>query len=258
MDAALRSLLDWYAQIGVDIPDIAPPRKARAKTSLPPKDKPKPAAKPNTTPRKPDSFTPADAAPLAKAAKTLDELRTAISSYDAGLLSDGARQAVFSRGNPEADLMIIGEAPGRDEDIAGAPFVGRSGQLLDRMLAAIGLDEDSFYITNVVNWRPPNNRNPEDGEIEICRPFLNRHIELAAPKLLLLVGGVSLKAMTGISGIMKNHGQWQDIKIDGLNPLPALPIYHPAFLLRRPELKKDAWLDLLELRMKLLELQGDS
>ena len=255
MDAALRSLLDWYAEIGVDIPDIAPPRKIRPSKrppkSMTPKAEVKPAAKPSPALQKPDSFIPADAAPLAKAAKTLDELRAAINAYDAGLLSDGARQAVFSRGNPEADLMIIGEAPGLDEDAAGEPFVGRSGQLLDRMLAAIGLGADNFYITNVVNWRPPKSRNPEDHEIEMCRPFLNRHIELVAPKALLLVGGVSLSAMTGISGIMKNHGQWQDIKIGEMDPIPALPIYHPAFLLRRPELKKEAWLDLLELRAKL-------
>ncbi|WP_409433526.1 uracil-DNA glycosylase family protein [Litorimonas sp. RW-G-Af-16] len=248
MDAALRSLLDWYAQVGVDVPDIAPARPSRKSASKPRtmRDAKPAAAKPTPKPREP-AFKPLDAAPIAAKAKTLDELRAAINAYDAGVLSDGARQAVFSRGNPAADLMVIGEAPGRDEDIAGEPFVGRSGQLLDRMLGAIGLGADDVYVTNVINWRPPNNRNPEDHEIEMCRPFLNRHIELAAPKVLLLVGGVSLSAMAGVTGIMKNHGQWQEV-----NNLPALPIYHPAFLLRRPELKKEAWLDLLELRAKLI------
>lgn len=245
MDKALRSLLDWYAAIGVDVPDIAPARPVRRARPAPaPKAaSPKPVAKPRDT-----GFSPAPAAPIAAKAKTLAELKSAIDAYDAGLLSDGARQAVFARGNPDADLMIIGEAPGRDEDIAGQPFVGPSGQLLDKMMGAIGLSADDYYVTNVINWRLPNNRNPEPEDIEICRPFLTRHIELAAPKVLLLVGGASMSAMTDVTGIMKNHGQWQEAL-----GLPALPIYHPAFLLRRPELKKEAWLDLLALRQKLLE-----
>lgn len=245
MDKALRSLLDWYAEIGVDVPDIAPVRPVRRARPAP---APK-AASPKPTPKPRDTgFTPTPAAPIAAKAKTLAELKSAIDAYDAGLLSDGARQAVFSRGNPDANLMIIGEAPGRDEDIAGQPFVGPSGQLLDKMMGAIGLSADDYYVTNVINWRLPNNRNPEAEDIEICRPFLTRHIELAAPKVLLLVGGASMSAMTDVTGIMKNHGQWQEAL-----GLPALPIYHPAFLLRRPELKKEAWLDLLALRQKLLE-----
>ena len=149
--------------------------------------------------------------------------------------------------------MVIGEAPGRDEDIQGKPFVGPSGQLLDRMLGAIGLSSDDFYVTNVINWRLAQNRNPKPEEIETCRPFIEKHIELAQPKVLLLVGGLSMTAMTGLTGIMKNHGQWRDVTIAGTT-YPALPLYHPAFLLRRPELKKDAWRDLLSLRAKLLSL----
>jgi len=249
MDKALRSLVDWYAKVGVDVPDLAPavaPRKKRASLAPPP---PVVTSKP-TRPKAQDDRPRPDATRVAKAAKTLDALRTAVQGFDAGALSDGARQAVFSRGNPDADLMVIGEAPGRDEDIQGKPFVGQSGQLLDHMLAAIGLTEENFYVTNIVNWRLPKNRDPKPEEIEICRPFLDRHVQLAKPKVLLLVGGVSMTALTGMTGIMKTHGQWQDIEIGG-DTLPALPLYHPAFLLRQPALKKEAWRDLLSLRAKL-------
>lgn len=244
MDAALRSLLDWYAEMGVDVPKVPDARPIRAKRPVP-----KAAA------------TSVDTAPAASATpatdlskvRTLEDLKGAMQAFEAGVLTDNARQPVFARGNPAASLMVIGEAPGRDEDIQGKPFVGPSGQLLDRMLGAIALGENDFYVTNVVNWRPPQNRNPKPSEIEICRPFIEKHIELAQPKVLLLVGGISMTALTGLTGIMKNHGQWQDVTIAGTT-YPALPLYHPAFLLRRPELKKDAWRDLLSLREKLLSL----
>jgi len=242
MDAALRSLLDWYAEMGVDVPKVPEARPVRAKRAV------VNTTAPTASPRLPS----APAVDLSKV-KTLDALHETISAFDAGLLSDGARQAVFSRGNPAAKLMVIGEAPGRDEDIQGKPFVGPAGQLLDRMLGAIALGVDDFYVTNVVNWRPPRNRDPRPEDIEICRPFIEKHIELVQPDVLLLVGGVSMNALTGLTGIMKNHGQWQDVKIAG-TAYPALPLYHPAFLLRRPELKKDAWRDLLSLREKLLSL----
>jgi len=242
MDAALRSLLDWYAEMGVDVPKVPEARPVRAKRI---------AAKPASPAASPDTPT-APATDLSKI-KTLDALREAMNAFDAGPLSDGARQAVFARGNPEAKLMVIGEAPGRDEDIQGKPFVGPSGQLLDRMLGAIALGADDFYVTNIINWRLAKNRDPKPAEIEICRPFIEKHIELARPKVLLLVGGVSMTAMTKLTGIMKNHGQWQDVTIAGTT-YPALPLYHPAFLLRRPEHKKDAWRDLLSLREKLLSL----
>jgi len=242
MDAALRSLLDWYAEMGVDVPKVPEARPVRAKRI---------AAKPASPAASPD--TPAAPATDLSKIKTLDALREAMNAFDAGPLSDGARQAVFARGNPEAKLMVIGEAPGRDEDIQGKPFVGPSGQLLDRMLGAIALGADDFYVTNIINWRLAKNRDPKPAEIEICRPFIEKHIELAQPKVLLLVGGVSMTAMTKLTGIMKNHGQWQDVTIAGTT-YPALPLYHPAFLLRRPEHKKDAWRDLLSLREKLLSL----
>jgi len=252
MDKALRSLIDWYDRVGVDTPDIAPlPAVQKARKSLPKLKSAAPQNNPKPIIQKAAEDIPLPAsADIAHACKTLDELRTAMQKFDAGALSDGARQMVFSRGNPEADLMVIGEAPGRDEDIQGKPFVGQSGQLLDKMLASIGLNEDSFYITNVVNWRPPKSRNPKPEEIALCRPFLEKHVELAAPKVILLVGGVSMSALTGLTGIMKHHGQWEDIQLGGLT-LPSMPLYHPAFLLRQPSLKKEAWRDLLSLRAKL-------
>ncbi len=248
MDKALKSVLDWWEAAGVDVPDVtltAPKRKAKPRAA--PAQNPK-----NSAPvSRPAAAKPViDAAPIAAKAKTLSDLKSAMDSFDAGVLSGAARQCVFARGNPEADLMVIGEAPGRDEDIAGKPFVGRAGQLLDKMLASIGLTEEEFYITNIVTWRPPKDRNPSPEEIEMCRPFLNRHIELMKPKVLLILGGVSLSALTGTTGIMKNRGQWQTINI-GTGDIPALPIYHPAFLLRQPALKKDAWRDLLALRERL-------
>ena len=257
MDRALASIMDWWAAAGVDVPDIAP-APPRAKSRTVPSRQPAPrqnAPAARITKPKEESLPPAqDAAPLAAKAKTLSALKTAMDNFDAGPLSDHARQCVFARGNPESGLMLIGEAPGREEDRAGKPFIGPAGQLLDKMLASIGLTEEEHYITNIVNWRPPKKRNPTADEIEMCRPFLNRHIELAAPRLIVLVGGVSLSAMTGETGIVKKRGQWQALEINGKS-YPALPIYHPAFLLRQPTLKKDAWRDLLTLREKLAKLK---
>ena len=250
MDKALKSVLDWWDAAGVDVPNVtlpAPRRKAAPRKSPAAPSQKSATRAPQTAPTPKPSI---DAAPIAAKAKTLAELKAAMDSFDAGTLSDAARQCVFARGNPAADLMVIGEAPGREEDMAGKPFIGPAGQLLDKMLASIGLTEETAYLTNVVNWRLPRNRNPSPEDIELCRPFLNRHIELAAPKVILLVGGVSMSALTGLTGIMKQRGQWQTVTIAGTE-IPALPIYHPAFLLRQPLLKKDAWRDLLALRERL-------
>ena len=246
MERSLESLLSWWDVAGVDVPDIpnSPPR--RLPTQSAPK---KPKAEPR--PQQAVAAAPSQAASsLVKKIETLDQLRLAISEFDAGEISDNARQSVFARGNPEADIMVIGEAPGRDEDIQGKPFVGRSGQLLDRIFASIGLNEDTLYITNVMNWRPPGNRNPTPQEIAACLPFIHKHMELIAPKIIILVGGVSFSALTGKTGIMKNRGQWTTLTV-GETEIPALPIYHPAFLLRQPALKKDAWHDMLALRARV-------
>ncbi len=247
MDQALKSLLAWWDTAGVDIPNVPVLPKA-----VLPKDTFTSSSKNKTIQQsgKPPSDILQIAESIAATAKTLEDLKSALEKFDAGALSDGAHQCVFARGNPEANIMIIGEAPGREEDLAGQPFVGRSGQLLDRMLASVGLTQTDYYITNVINWRPPKNRNPKIEEIALCRPFLNRHIELMAPKIIVIVGGISLSALTGVTGIMKNRGQWQTLTINGLN-IPALPLYHPAFLLRQPALKKEAWRDLLTLKAKV-------
>lgn len=248
MDAVLRSLLDWYAQMGVDVPKVPDARPVRAKRPAPSTQLKTKSAAAVSQQAAPSS----NAVDLSKV-RSLEDLRSVMAGFDGGALTDTARQVVFSQGNPEADLMVIGESPGREEDIQGKPFVGPAGQLLDRMLGAIALGADDFYVTNVINWRPPKNRKPTPDDIALCRPFLEKHIELVNPKALLLVGGLSMSSLTDLNGIMKNHGQWQNVTIAGAH-YPAMPLYHPAFLLRRPELKKDAWRDLLSLREKLLEL----
>lgn len=250
MDRALQSLIDWYEHVGVETSVLPPaPRRVPRRTSRPPNTAP-PSKVTAPSQRAEANQTIIDAGPIAAACKTIDALKAAINAYDAGSLSDQATQAVFSRGNPDADLMVIGEAPGRDEDLDGKPFVGKSGQLLDRMLGAIGLTEDAYYISNVCFWRPPNNRKPTSSELDMCLPFVRRHIALIQPKVIVLAGGTPLQALTGLSGIMKQRGQWQTITVDEMS-IPVLPLYHPAFLLRQPALKAEAWQDLLTLRERL-------
>jgi DNA polymerase len=194
-------------------------------------------------------FAPAleEARRLAAAAADLDALKAAIDAFEGcGLRFEGARRAVFSRGVPDAPLMIIGEGPGAEEDARGEPFVGRAGQLLDRMLGAAGLDERVF-ITNTVFWRPPGNRTPSAAEQMVCAPFLHRAIELVRPKALLLAGGASAKSvLKREEGILSLRGRWFEwTSEDGGLTLPAMPTLHPAFLLRQPGAKKRAWSDLL-------------
>jgi DNA polymerase len=256
---ALRLQIEWGADEALaDLPLdrlAAPPPRAPA---------PPPASRPAAQPTRPAPSQPAilavpgmaqaeRARDIAAACATLEELRAALAAFDGCPLSATATNLVFNDGNPETDLMLIGEGPGADEDRAGKPFVGKSGQLLDRMLASIGLDRTKCLITNVVFWRPPGNRTPTDAEVQACLPFLYRQIALVRPKRLLLVGGLSAKVLTGNpAGILRSRGKWVQVQVPGLEaPLPALPTLHPAYLLRTPGAKREAWADLVLLRRTL-------
>jgi DNA polymerase len=189
----------------------------------------------------------------AKAAADLGALRDALAAFDGCALKKTATNLVFADGNPQAEVMLVGEAPGADEDRQGKPFVGVSGQLLDRMMAAIGLDRTTFYITNVCFWRPPGNRKPTEAELAAQLPFVARHIELVRPKVLVLVGGSSAQGLLGLNdGITRLRGRWFDYTSPNLSaPIPAMPIFHPAYLLRQPGLKREAWRDLMKLQTKI-------
>ncbi|MBS3650770.1 uracil-DNA glycosylase [Pseudaminobacter sp. 19-2017] len=220
-----------------------------ARTAAPPA--PSPAQRPQTA-AVPDGSQAALARELARSASTLEELREILLSFDGCNLKATAKNLVFADGNPQADLMLVGEAPGRDEDLEGLPFVGRSGQLLDRILAAIGRDRGSAYIANVIPWRPPGNRDPSPMETEICRPFIERQIELAAPKVLVTLGNPSTKALLKTQdGITKSRGSWRDYVTASGMTIPTMPTLHPAYLLRNPAHKKFAWRDFLEIKARL-------
>jgi len=253
-DAAIR-LLAWYEAMGVDeavghdpvdaFAAFARPAAApvlERKSALPPR--------PPVSSRAPDASSPVRQK-MVEGAATLAELKILVEQFDGCTLKRTAKNLCFSRGNDAAKLMLIGEAPGRDEDIAGRPFVGRAGQLLARMLASIGLDEAGVYITNVVYWRPPGNRTPTPEEVEACAPFLARQIELVAPKVLMLLGGAAAKSMLGTSeGIMRLRGKWLNYGARSGN-ISTLATLHPAYLLRNPSAKKLAWRDLLMIKAAL-------
>ena len=190
---------------------------------------------------------------MAVEAADLGALKAALEAFDGCPLKATATNLVFADGNPEGRVMIIGEGPGAQEDRQGLPFVGVSGQLLDQMLKCIGLDRQSAYITNMLFWRPPGNRTPTAAEIAACLPFVERHIELADPDLLLLTGGMSAKTLLGRSeGILRLRGHWRPYQHAGLaRPIPALPSLHPAYLLRQPQQKRLAWHDLISLKRAL-------
>jgi DNA polymerase len=264
------ALLGWYVEMGADeaIDAVPANRLAPAPAGDAPTVKPAvkaAAARPATT-RGVAASPPAalaealgDAAQsarrLAAKAETVEALAALIAGFDGCALKRTATNTVFADGNPAAPVMIIGEGPGADEDRIGRPFVGRAGQLLDRMLAAIGLDRSSVVITNVVYWRPPGNRTPTAAEIASCLPFVMRHIALVQPKVLVLCGGTAASALLPQGqGITRLRGRWFDLAIPGLDqPVPTLPMFHPSFLLRMPERKREAWRDLLSLRARLDE-----
>ena len=207
-----------------------------------------PTAVPMPVPAEPDPV--AIAAKLASEASTLDGLAENLAGFEHCELRKGARNLVFSDGVPSARIMIIGEAPGRDEDRQGKPFVGRAGQLLDRMFAAIGLSRrDSLYITNVLPWRPPQNRDPKPEEIAMMVPFLERHVALVAPEILVLMGNHSCHAVLGKRGVTRLRGNWTTAM-----GRPVLPMFHPAYLLRQPQFKRETWSDLLSLKTRIGEI----
>jgi DNA polymerase len=215
-----------------------------------------------SVPRRQELPQKAPAAPIATPAReiaakcqSLDQLREAVERLEGYALKVTAKSTVFADGAADAPVMLIGEAPGRDEDLEGLPFVGRSGQLLDRMLNSIGLDRrTNAYITNVIFWRPPGNRTPTPEEAAMCAPFLLRHIELKQPKVLVLLGGTPVKHILNIEeGITRTRGRWGRYVVNGAE-IPVLPMFHPAYLLRQPNAKRQTWQDLLSLKQRLREL----
>ena len=242
-------LLDWYVEAGADEAIGERPRDRFADSA------PKPAT---PAPRLPGAATPpaaGSAREIAASCTTTDQLVAAIRAFDGCALKETATNTVIYDGNPEAPIVFVGEAPGAEEDRQGVPFVGRAGRLLDRMLAAIGLDRGTALITNIVFWRPPGNRTPTADEVATCLPFAQREIELIRPEVLVLIGGISAKAMLGRSeGITRLRGIWQGYQSAGLDaPIDAIATYHPAFLLRQPMRKREAWRDLLAIKARLSE-----
>jgi len=274
-EAALR----WLTEMGADeaIADAPIDRFAMpppARTAAPQHAASEPPA-PHATPQSaqarpavaasPDLVAPAqgaaDASSAASAAKTLDQLREAVDAFEGCALKFTATNTVFSDGHADSAVMFVGEAPGVEEDRRGKPFVGASGKLLDQMLAPIGLargehGEKGAYITNILFWRPPGNRSPTTAEIAACMPFIQRHIELTAPKVLVYLGGTAAKTMLDrTEGIMRLRGKWYEHYSPGLDaPIPAIATFHPAYLLRQPGQKRESWCDLLSLRSKLNEI----
>lgn len=246
-DAALAALA-WQIEAGADEVIAEAPISRYDLAAEAPRPKASPAAAPATATADPVDLARSTAA----LAGTLDDLRQAIAAFDLCELKKGARNTVFADGNPKARVLILGEAPGAEEDREGRPFVGRAGQLLDRMFAAIGLSrtspdaETALYITNVLPWRPPGNRDPEPAEIAMLLPFVERHIALVDPQVIVAVGNTPLFALTGSKGILRARGTWGQAL-----GRPMLPMTHPAYLLRTPSAKREAWADLLSLQARL-------
>jgi DNA polymerase len=261
---AARELLEFYAEAGVDAlvaeapvnrfatADVLAPRAAPQTRAPEPRTAP---AAPLNVPASPDAAALA-ARDIVEKIATLEELRAALDKFEGCALRATATQLVFADGNPQARVMLVGEAPGRDEDIEGLPFVGRSGKLLDRMLVAIGLDRTQVYIANIIPWRPPGNRTPTPQESAICLPFVRKQIELVNPDVLVCLGGPSATTLLGIKdGITKTRGRWFSFNT-GSRDIRAMPTFHPAFLLRSPLQKRLAWRDFLAVKKALTDATG--
>jgi DNA polymerase len=243
------------AQKAAAVP-TAPAPEVSAPTAAP-MASPTQAAAPTATLASNDAVA-ASARAAAESAADLAALRDSLAAFDGCALKTTATNLVFGAGQENADVMLIGEAPGRDEDREGKPFVGASGQLLDVMLSYVGLSRDeNIYITNILPWRPPGNRQPTDAEIAACLPFLARHIALVSPKILVFLGGTSAKTLLGRrEGITRLRGQWYEytspaLESAGIAPIPAMATLHPAYLLRQPAQKRAVWKDLLSVRQRL-------
>lgn len=250
-----RAWLEWQVELGADEAMAEAPIDRYALDPTPAKPEQKAAkAAPTAPPVQVAVDTAAIATKAAEGAGDLQALATAQAAFDHCELKRGAKNFVFADGDPAARVMIVGEAPGRQEDIAGKPFVGQAGQLLDRMLAAIGLSRDAddpaqaVYITNVLPWRPPSNRTPDPEEIAMMLPFVQRHIALANPDVLVLMGNTPCQALLGRAGITRLRGNWTEVL-----GRPTIPMFHPAYLLRNTMAKREAWADLLSLKAKLRE-----
>lgn len=259
----LTELLRWYAEMGADEAiGEAPLAMAPARRSP---DGPAPeggARQPAPAPApRTDTAGQSGGQAIADAAPTLAALEEAVRNFTGCPLRFTATNTVFADGSPTGPVMLIGEAPGADEDRLGKPFVGRSGQLLDRMLATIGLDrKTNTLITNAVYWRPPGNRKPAPAEIAACLPFVRRHIALVDPAILILCGGTATSALLGVpDGITKLRGRWFELRIGEMDRrIPSICLYHPSYLLRSPERKKETWKDLLAIQSRLEEMNKNS
>ena len=260
---SIREILEWYVTAGVDETFGEVPFGLEAS-----KPKVDAAPKPVLTTRAEDSVSPrAATTDLAQAtvsacksarelcaeAQTLDELRKMVEDFDGCALKLTANKTVFGGGNPDSKIMLVGEAPGADEDRIGLPFVGRSGQLLDKMLKAVDIDRTTCYITNVLPWRPPGNRTPTDGEIAVCLPFLKRQIELINPGVIIVLGGSAANALLdNEEPISRLRGKWLEYRKNDGKTIPVLASFHPAYLLRNAAQKGKAWADLLRMRQKIM------
>jgi uracil-DNA glycosylase len=267
---AARELLAFYAESGVDAllgeepadrlsaariesaPAAVPVADAPARPELPLRSVPAPQSNSDRTPATPEIAVMA-AREAARGAASLDELRDILAKFEGCALRTTAKQLVFADGNPQARLMFVGEAPGREEDLEGLPFVGRSGKLLDLMMAAIGLDRSAAYIANIIPWRPPGNRTPTPQESQICLPFILRQIELANPDILVCLGGPAAQALLGVKeGIKRTRGRWFSFHT-GTREIRAIATFHPAYLLRSPLEKRLAWRDFVAIKKALSE-----
>jgi DNA polymerase len=262
-------LLAFYLEAGVDCALAEEPVNRLAEPDVPPAALVRESAPARTVREAPaaipavprSEIAPAPEAAIASArdaartAPTLEALRALLENFEGCALKHTATRLVFADGNPEARIMFVGEAPGREEDIEGLPFVGRSGKLLDRMIAAIGLDRSKAYIANVIPWRPPGNRTPTPQETQICLPFIQRQIELVNPDVLVTLGNPSTQTLLSTrDGIMKTRGKWFDYDT-GTRTIRAMATFHPAYLLRSPSYKRMSWQDLRAIA-KALEQAG--